>query len=281
MDFSKGIIILDKPCDHISHEITTLVKKITGSNKSGHAGTLDPKVSGVLPIALGKDTKMLRFIAGEDKTYIGIIKFKEEISEQKVRELFKKFTGEISQIPPKKSAVKKVRRTRNVYSLKLLGFKGKLFLFEARVSAGTYIRTLCVDIGKSIGIPARMEELRRVAVGRISENECVTMQELIDAIWILRNKNDDSLIKKIIHPIDQYLHFKKIIIKENAAKELRNGAQLMAPGLVEVPIGLKPTELTSIYSESGELVGIGISFYSSEEMKKINNGQVVKIERIY
>lgn len=279
--FSKGIIILDKPCDHISHEITTLVKKITGSNKSGHAGTLDPKVSGVLPIALGKDTKMLRFIAGEDKTYIGIIKFKEEISEQKVRELFKKFTGEISQVPPKKSAVKKVRRTRTVFRLNLLGYKGKLFLFEAKVSAGTYIRTLCVDIGKFAGIPARMEELRRVAVGSISEKECVTMQELIDAVWLLKNKKDDSLIKKIIHPIDTYLHFKKIIIKETATKELRNGAQLMAPGLVEVPEHLVQGKLVSIYSESRELIGIGTSLYSSEEMKALDKGQVVKIERIY
>lgn len=277
----KGIIIMDKPCGHTSHEITSFVRKITGSNKSGHAGTLDPEVSGVLPIALGKDTKMLRFIAGKDKIYVGIIKFKEELPEERIKELFSQFVGEVEQLPPKMSAVKKVKRKRVVFYLKFLEKEGKKILFETKVSAGTYIRTLCVDIGKKAKIPARMEELRRIAVGHIRENECATMQELIDAIWLYENKKDDSLLRKIINPIEKFLMYKKITIKELAADALRSGAQLMAPGIILVEERIEKDDLVLLYTEKNDFIGIGNSLYSSKELKEMKKGLVVKTERIY
>ncbi len=94
---SNGVVIIDKPCGQTSHEITSFVKNITGSPRSGHAGTLDPNVSGVLPVALGRATKLLQYIAGKDKTYVGIIKFKVPQSEERIEELFSQFTGEIFQ----------------------------------------------------------------------------------------------------------------------------------------------------------------------------------------
>lgn len=277
----KGIIILDKPCGHTSHEITSFVKKITNSKKSGHAGTLDPNVSGVLPIALGKDTKMLRFIAGKDKIYVGIIKFKQELPESRIKELFSQFVGEIEQTPPKISAVKKKKRKRNVFYLNFLEKDGKKALFETKVSAGTYIRTLCVDIGKKAKIPARMEELRRISVGDIKENQSTTMQELIDAMWLFENRKDDSLLKKIIKPIEKFLNYKKIKIKNNAADALRSGAQLMVPGVIDIEKGIKESDFVTLYSENNEFVGIGKSLYNSEEFEKKKKGLVVKTERIY
>lgn len=277
----SGIIILDKPYGHTSHEITSFVKKITKSTKSGHAGTLDPNVSGVLPVALGKDTKMLRFIAGKDKTYIGIIKFKEEIPKKKLEQAFKKFTGEIVQLPPKMSAVKRRKRKRTVFYINLLEQKGKFFLFETRVSAGTYIRTLCVDIGKCLGIPARMEELRRIAVGDIKEKQCIRIQDLIDAVWLYENKKDNSLIQKVILPINNFLTYKKIVIRKKAADALRSGAQLMAPGILEIEDGIKKDDLVLFYSQENKFIGIGISLYNSKELKQKKKGLIVKTERIY
>jgi len=279
--FESGIIILDKPCGHVAHEVTSFVKKLTKSSKSGHAGTLDPDVSGVMPIALGKDTKMLRFLSSKDKTYVGIIKFKEEVSTDVVKDIFTKFEGDIIQMPPKKSAVKKRKRMRHVFYLKFLEKKGKLVLFETKVSAGTYIRVLCVDIGKKLGIPARMEELRRVSVGLIKEDISVSIQELIDAVWLYREKDDDSLIRSIVKPITEFINYNKIIIKERASSSLRNGAQLMAPGIVEVDDGIKNGDLISLFSLDGSFVGIGSAIFSTSEMGVMKKGQVVKTERIY
>ena len=120
MELENGILLLDKPYGHSSHEITTYIKKLLGVSRAGHAGTLDPQVSGVLPIALGRATKLLQYIATKRKTYVGIIKFKHILSEEKVQQLFQQFTGEITQTPPRESAVQKVARKRTIYTLQFL-----------------------------------------------------------------------------------------------------------------------------------------------------------------
>jgi H/ACA ribonucleoprotein complex subunit 4 len=126
-----------------------------------------------------------------------------------------------------------------------------------------------------------MEELRRIAVGNINEVECTKIHDLIDAVWLYKNKNDDSLLQKIIFPVDHFLNYKKIMIKTNAANSLRSGAQLMVPGIIKIDDNITKDELVLIYSEDNALVGIGISLVSSQEMKKMVHGQAVKTERIY
>ena len=112
-NINNGLIILDKPPGHTSHEISAFVKKIVGANKAGHAGTLDPNVSGVLPIALGRDTKLLQYIAAANKIYVGLIKFRKIQSKDQIESYFEKFTGEIIQTPPKMSAVRRRPRKRS------------------------------------------------------------------------------------------------------------------------------------------------------------------------
>ncbi|MBI2079276.1 RNA-guided pseudouridylation complex pseudouridine synthase subunit Cbf5 [Candidatus Micrarchaeota archaeon] len=223
---SNSVIIINKPCGPISHEVTTLVKKILGVNRSGHAGTLDPQVSGVLPVALGRATKLLQYLASRDKTYVCLIKFKNILSKEEIEKVFEKFTGEITQTPPRISAVKKVPRKRRIYHIKIIEVNGRFALFEARVDAGTYIRTLCEDIGKMVG-GARMEELRRIAVGKITEKEAFTLQDLTDAVWLWKEKNDESELRKMLKPPEEFIKLKKIFIKENAIPNLLSGAQLM------------------------------------------------------
>jgi H/ACA ribonucleoprotein complex subunit 4 len=133
----SGVLIIDKPPRISSHEVTTLVKKMLGARRAGHAGTLDPNVTGVLPVAFGRATKLLDYIAGKEKVYLGIIKFKNEQKKEKVLELFKKFEGELTQTPPKVSAVRKVPRKRFIHYLKFLEQDGKLVLFETKTQAGT------------------------------------------------------------------------------------------------------------------------------------------------
>ena len=278
MDINDSVVIIDKPPGHVCHEITSFVKKITGVKRTGHAGTLDPNVSGVLPVALGKATKLLRYISGKDKTYVGIVKFRKTLSKEEIEKLFSEFTGEISQIPPKKSAVRRKKRKRTVYYLKLLEVKNHLALFETKVDAGTYIRTLCIDMGKKVD-GARMEELRRISVGNISEKQIFTMQDLIDAMWLFENKKDDSLLKKMLFPPDKFIDFKKIKIKDSAVDALKSGAQLTVPGIISFDKKIKKDERVSIYSD--KFIGVGVSQIDGNDFDKMKKGIVVKTERIH
>jgi len=284
MEIDNRIIIINKPCGQASHEITSSVKKILGASKTGHAGTLDPQVSGVLPVAIGRATKLIQYIAGKEKKYVTLMKFKQKLPEEKIRELFAEFTGRITQTPPKISAVRKVPRKRTIHSLKILEIKDNFVLFEATVEAGTYIRTLCEDMGRtgrSARSDARMEELRRVSVGSITEDQAFTMQDLIDAIWLWKNKNDDSELRKMLRKPDEFLNFRKVIVKETAISALKNGAQLTVPGIVKFDDKIKKEERVSLYSEKNEFIGIGVFLMNYEEFVKSQKGIVVRIERIH
>ena len=278
----SGVAVIDKPCGPISHEVTSWVKKMLEVPRTGHAGTLDPDVSGVLPVALGRATKLLRYIAGKRKTYVGICKFRKELSTERLEGLFGKFRGEIEQTPPKISAVKKVKRKRFVHSLQILEVDGKRVLFNATVDAGTYIRTLCEDMGRAAGTEAFMEELRRTAVGKIREDSAFTMQELSDAHWLWKEKNDDSLLGKCIVPVERLIDFRRVYVRENVPESLAKGAQLMAPGLVGAEPTIKKGENVSIYTDdTRKFVGVGVALFDGEEMNLQKSGNIVKSERIH
>lgn len=277
---NKGLIILDKPCGHIAHEITTYVKKLLKAKRAGHAGTLDPEVSGVMPIALGKDTKVIGYLAAKTKTYACIMKIRDRtLSNERLETALKKFVGAITQTPPKISAVRKVARKRTIYYIKLLERKGNLVLFEVKADAGTYIRTLCEDIGMEIG-GARMVELRRIAVGGITEKECVTIQELIDAVW-LAERGKEKMLNAIIKNTPDYIELKKITIKDSALHSIKNGAQIMAPALVGAEEGVEKDDHVKIFSESGIFVGIGKAMHKTADLRKMKKGMLARIERMH
>ncbi|MFH1520478.1 MAG: RNA-guided pseudouridylation complex pseudouridine synthase subunit Cbf5 [Candidatus Micrarchaeota archaeon] len=275
---NNSIILINKPPGQASHEITTFVKKITGANRSGHAGTLDPNVSGVLPVALGRATKLLRYIAGKDKTYVGIVKFKKVFKKEDILAIFKQFTGELIQTPPKISAVKKVPRKRTVYTLTLLENDGHLALFETNVDAGTYIRTLCEDMGKIYG-GARMKELRRTAVGKIHEQQTFTMQELIDAVWFWKNKNDSSILEKMLHPPEKFIDLRKVYLKETALASILNGAQIMIPAIEKIG-DVERGEKVIVYA-GNVFVGVGVMEIAGREFNNKTKGNAIKLERIH
>jgi len=276
----SGVVVVDKPCGPVSHEVTSWVKKILEVPRAGHAGTLDPDVSGILPVALGRATKLLKYVASKRKTYVGICKFKKELSAEHLEDLFASFRGEITQTPPKMSAVKKIPRKRFVHSLEIIEIDRKRVLFRATVEAGTYIRTLCEDLGRAAGTSAFMEELRRTAVGRIREDSAHTMQELTDAYWLWKEKKDDALLRKCIIPIDTLLHFRRVYVKDNAALSLAKGAQLMAPGLSAAEPLVRKGEHVSLYTDAGKFVGVGTALYDGLEMNEKKRGRIVKSERI-
>lgn len=272
------VIIIDKPPGLTSHEVSTLVRKITGASRAGHAGTLDPDVSGVLPVALGRATKLLQYIAGKDKTYVGIAKFRRIMGRDEVEALFGKFTGELTQTPPKISAVRKVPRKRTVYSLKLLELEGRLALFETRVDAGTYIRTLCDDMGKTCG-GARMVELRRTAVGKITEKEAHRMTDLVDAIWLAAKRNDRSAIEAMLRMPETFIGLPKAHIKESALKSVISGAQVMVPALEKIGDVKKGGRVAIYCGES--FVGVGQMAVDASALQNTSRGMAIRLERVH
>ncbi len=279
-DIGNSVIIIDKPPGLTSHEVSTYVKKITGASRAGHAGTLDPEVSGVLPVALGRATKLLRYIAGKDKTYVGIMKFKVPQEQGQVLELFKRFTGELVQTPPKISAVRKVPRRRTVHYLRLLELSpdGRLALFEAKVDAGTYIRTLCEDMGKECG-GARMEELRRIGVGRITEKDAVTMYELVDAMWMCRERKDPSFLLKMLRQPQSLIELPRVWIKGSAVRSVATGAQVMIPAIEKIG-DVKKGERVAVYS-GDVFVGVGVMQVAGADLQSRKKGMGVRMERVH
>ena len=194
---SNCLIFLDKPSGPTSHEVVAWLKKILGVNKIGHGGTLDPKVTGVLPCAIGpKALKAIRAIQSAGKEYVCIMKLHQEQPRRAVENAFELFTGEIIQRPPLRSSVSRKIRTRQIYYAKILEIDGSRVLFKIGCEGGTYIRKFCYDIGEVLLCGAHMAELRRTKVGRIHESLPIkTLQEVTDAVYYYREKGDETYLK--------------------------------------------------------------------------------------
>lgn len=254
-----GIIVIDKPTGPTSFSISDYVRKKLKLNKTSHFGTLDPLVTGVLPIALGRACRLTGTFLGHDKTYIGIMHTHKEQDMKDLQEIINKnFTGTITQLPPRKSRVKRQERERDIMRFELLeqSEDKKDFLFIAEVQGGTYIRKLCSDLGEMIG-GAHMAELRRVQAGVFKESQCVKLYDfdkavdeyerfasqdkkptnLRDANCEGEKKNPENLMKMIIpaeDAIKQILPFFEI--KESSLFALRSGKPLFKKDLTEESI---------------------------------------------
>ncbi|MEM3091155.1 MAG: RNA-guided pseudouridylation complex pseudouridine synthase subunit Cbf5 [Candidatus Pacearchaeota archaeon] len=222
-----GIINIDKPSGPTSFDISNFLKKTLGLRKTSHFGTLDPKVTGVLPIALNRACKLTGFFLGENKEYVGIMRVHKEVEIKKLQEIInKKFIGKIIQKPPVKSRVKRIEREREIISFEILEQNGKDLLFKTEVQGGTYIRKLIDDLGKELGIGAHMLELRRIRAGIFNEDDCVNLYDFERAVNEYK-KGNKKFLHKIIIPGETILKLYPVInIKKEAAKRLFHGSPL-------------------------------------------------------
>ncbi len=176
-----GVICIDKPAGPTSHQVAEIVKNILGAKKTGHAGTLDPIVTGLLVIGINEGTKILKAQLEAPKEYVCLMRVHKEPTNSEVKNVLKEFTGPIFQRPPVRAAVSRVLRVREIYENKLLEHEEKNVLFKASCEAGTYIRRLCHDMGLALGSGAHMQQLRRVKSGAFSEKDIATLYDLADA----------------------------------------------------------------------------------------------------
>ena len=276
-----GMINLDKPSGPTSHQVVSWVRDILNAKRVGHGGTLDPRVTGVLPVAVNRGTKVLKVLLTAGKEYVGIMRLHRDVSEDLLRSTFKRFVGNIYQVPPVKSAVKRVRRKRRIYYLDILEIEGREVLFRVGCEAGTYIRTLCVDIGKKLGVGAHLQELRRTKVGTIDEKESIILQDLKDAYEMWREDGYEEEIRRCIKPIERMLdHLPKVVVRDSAVDALCHGASLTLPGVLEVDSDIKRGDTVAVLTLKGEAVMIGRANMSTEEMLQRDKGVCVIPERV-
>ena len=277
-----GLIILDKPPGPTSHEVVAWTKRILKIPKIGHSGTLDPQVTGVLPLGLGEATKALGVLLLGPKEYQAVGRLHSLTSKERLDNVLKQFQGEIFQKPPQRSSVVRRTRIRKIYEMELLEQKERLLLLRVLCEAGTYIRKLFYDIGEVLGPGATMIELRRSRVHQFDESQkLVTLHELFDAFSYWEEKKDDSKLLKFIQPIEHALsEVKSIVIRDTAVDALCHGAQLAIPGILEISPILKKGELVAIYTQKGEIVALAEAVMSDYEIKDSVKGHAFQTKRI-
>ena len=273
-----SFLIIDKPRGPSSHEVAAWARKILGVEKSGHSGTLDPKVSGVLLVGIGKATKLLPFLATKDKKYMCVMGTKKPQTDEQYKAMFAKYTGTITQTPPKESAVAKKPRKRKVYYIKPIQMRPTQALFEVHCEAGTYIRVLVSDFGRLCG-GAEMLELRRVAVGNIYEGSAHNLQEISDAIWAARRGEESALMRYLIPP-QEALSLRKVVLHDSAVEAVCAGAPLYAPGLSSFDGKILRGDFVSLLTGKGEFIGVGVARLTSKEMGAHKEGVVCTPETI-
>jgi len=277
-----GIILLDKPPGPTSHETVAWTKRILKLPKIGHSGTLDPQVSGVLPLGLGEATKALGVLLYGPKEYHALGRIHSLPSKEKLDETMDLFRGEIFQKPPQRSAVVRQTRIRTIYEFEVLEQKERLLLTRILCEAGTYIRKLYYDLGEILGPGATMIELRRTRVDQFRETDgLVTLHELANAFAIWEEEKDASKLMKMIKPVEYaFSELKSVVIRDSAVDAMCHGAQLAIPGILQISCNLKKGDIVAIYTQKGEAVALAESTMSEEEIRDATKGYAFETKRI-
>jgi len=274
-----GLAVIDKPPGPTCQQIDAWIKKLLELKKCSHGGTLDPRVSGVLVIALNDAVKLMPLLLKSDKEYIALMHLHKEVDEEKLQKVIKKFIGEIEQVPPKKSAVARKARKRKVYEIKIIEKEGRDVILRISCEAGTYIRKLIADMGKYLG-GAHMQELRRIRSGIFTEDHAVLLQDLVDAYKWWKETGEEKYLREIIYPGEKICDFTKVIvIKDTAVEAICSGAPLSSAGIIMVEKGIKENDIVCILTLKGELVALAKALISSEEMLR-GKKLAAKIERV-
>ncbi len=277
-----GVINLDKPSGPSSHEVVAWVKKLLQVNHAGHSGTLDPKVTGVLPIGLEEATKVIGVLLLAKKEYVCVLRLHGDVSEGRIRAVLAEFVGEIYQRPPLRSSVLRTLRARRVYYIRDLEFDGRLVLFRVGCQSGTYIRKLCHDVGEALGVGAHMAELRRTRSGAFCEDEnLVTLFDLKDAFDVFVERGDESRLRVCVQPMENALSdLPHVYVRDSAVDSICHGARLAVPGVSRLDSQIVPRNLVGLYSLKGELVAIGRALMSAGEVIAEEHGVAFETLRV-
>ena len=275
-----AFVLVDKPRGPSSHQVTAWVRDLLGVERAGHAGTLDPNVSGVLWIGLGPALKLLPLTLQFTKRYIADMTLHGEVTDAAVRVALEEFRGPVFQTPPVRSAVKRERRIRTIHRLDLVERSGTRLLLDVVGDSGTYIRTLAVDMGDALGVGGHLEELRRTGTGPFGEADLVTLAQVSDAVTRAR-AGDPSTLLTLLRPMEQvWQEFPQIILRDSAAAAIAHGADLASGGIERITRTFSVGQRVVLVSRSGSLLALGRALVDSDDTGKHRHGWVVDAERV-
>jgi len=272
-----GIIVIDKPQGWTSHDVVSKLRRLFNEKRIGHSGTLDPLATGVLPVFVGRATRAIEFVESADKEYLAglrlgistdtqditgavLSKCDCKVSESELKEALSRFVGPISQLPPMYSAVKVggkklyelarkglevERRPRDIviHKLELVGREGDDFILRIACSKGTYVRTLCSDIGDALGCGGALSSLRRTRAGRFTDADALTIEAVEKAAA-------EGRAGELLKPVDSlFADYPAIVLNPAQEKKCRNGA--------DFELKDKPQGTYRAYSADGEFLAIG------------------------
>ncbi|ROJ62484.1 H/ACA ribonucleoprotein complex subunit 4 [Anabarilius grahami] len=280
-----GFINLDKPANPSSHEVVAWVKRILRVEKTGHSGTLDPKVTGCLIVCVERATRLVKSQQSAGKEYVGIVRLHNALeNEHQLARALECLTGALFQRPPLIAAVKRQLRVRTIYESKLIEYDSekRLGIFWVSCEAGTYIRTLCVHLGLLLGVGGQMQELRRVRSGVLGEKDnLVTMHDVLDAQWQFDHNKDETYLRRVIFPLEKLLiSHKRIVMKDSAVNAICYGAKIMLPGVLRYEDGIELNQDIVIITTKGEAICSAVALMTTAVISTCDHGVVAKIKRV-
>ncbi|XP_028822549.1 H/ACA ribonucleoprotein complex subunit DKC1 [Denticeps clupeoides] len=281
----SGFINLDKPANPSSHEVVAWIKRILRVEKTGHSGTLDPKVTGCLIVCVDRATRLVKSQQSAGKEYVGIVRLHNALeSEHQLARALECLTGALFQRPPLIAAVKRQLRVRTIYESKLIEFdpERRLGIFWVSCEAGTYIRTLCVHLGLLLGVGGQMQELRRVRSGVLGEKDnMVTMHDVLDAQWQFDHNKDESYLRRVIYPLEKLLiSHKRVVMKDSAVNAICYGAKIMLPGVLRYEDGIEMNQDIVVITTKGEAICTAVALMTTAVISTCDHGVVAKIKRV-
>jgi len=282
----NGVLAIDKPAGPTSHQVAAWTRDAFELEKVGHGGTLDPMVTGVLPVALARATRCVKALLHAPKEYVALLQLDRPVPEDQVEPALKQFIGPVWQLPPREAAVKRELRLRNIYEIELLEVMEKLVLFRVRCEAGTYIRNLCRDVGDVLAVGGYMAQLRRTATGPITEADLVSLTGARDAYLDWKENDDETLLRSYLHPPERlFRQMCRIVVRDTAVEALCHGAPLALPGVTEVSRVLERGSPVAFFSQVGELIGQGLAALSGTEIAEAHgagtSGLVATPQQVY
>ena len=273
----KGVVVINKPSGPTSHEVAAFVRDILEVKVAGHSGSLDPIVTGIQPVMVGKATRAVAALRLSGKEYICLMKLQRSVPEKLIRSTVSEFVGSVYQMPPVRSAVKRALRLRKIYYIDVLEIQDNYVLMKVGCEAGTYIRKLCHDIGLALGIGAQMQELVRSKAGPFTDARPVSLQELKDAYVLFKESGDESALRDLILPMESaFSQLPRIVVRDSAVAALCSGAFLARPGVAGYSTNIKTGDLVAVFSQKGEIISLSVALMSPDEISNSDSGFVAK-----
>ncbi|ELZ21865.1 RNA-guided pseudouridylation complex pseudouridine synthase subunit Cbf5 [Natrinema limicola] len=282
-----GVVNLDKPPGPSSHQVSGWLRDAVDEtladcgadvtiDRAAHAGTLDPKVTGCLPIMLGDATRLAPVFLEGAKEYVAVLECHAPVPAD-AESVVAEFEGPIYQKPPRKSAVSRRLRVREIYDLEVLEAEERRLLVRIRCESGTYVRKLCHDLGLALGTGAHMGHLRRTMTEPFDDRTLHSAHDFLDALAFWLEDDDPDPLYEVVDPAERILEgIPSVVIAESAAREVAEGAPVYAPGVLDADDDIERDSLVACYTPNGAAVCLG-TFVGDLEA---DSGLAVDLERV-